>query len=126
MAMSSNKSVMLRKLDGSLRTQLELPRQPSEGCLLLRKLHGRLRSQLELPRQPSEGCSIGALEPAGSDELMRVVFGSHTLQIRTPLASGAGTWAQLSPSSNLEHNIWNGLGFISDPFRKRFRDTIWS
>ena len=24
----------LRKLDGSLRTQLELPRQPSEGCLL--------------------------------------------------------------------------------------------
>ena len=27
-------SVKLRKLDGSLRTQLELPRQPSEGCLL--------------------------------------------------------------------------------------------
>ena len=26
--------VLLRKLDGSLRTQLELPRQPSEGCLL--------------------------------------------------------------------------------------------
>ena len=27
----------------------------------LRKLHGRLRSQLELPRKPSEGCRIGAL-----------------------------------------------------------------
>ena len=27
-------ALLLRKLDGSLRTQLELPRQPSEGCLL--------------------------------------------------------------------------------------------
>ena len=33
------------------------------GRVQLRKLHGRLRSQLELPRQPSEGCSIGALGP---------------------------------------------------------------
>ena len=30
----------------------------STVCLMLRKLHGRLRSQLELPRQPSEGCLL--------------------------------------------------------------------
>ena len=30
----ASQAEFLRKLDGSLRTQLELPRQPSEGCLL--------------------------------------------------------------------------------------------
>ena len=33
-------------------------------------LHRRLRSQLELPRQPSEGCSIGALGPVERGEGM--------------------------------------------------------
>ena len=91
------------------------PRNPVYLCLQkLRKLHGRLRSQLELPRQPSEGCSIGALGPAGEDELMRVVFGGHTLH-NERLLERVGT--TLVPT---------GPGLISAPFRRRFRDSFWS
>ena len=65
---------------------------------------------------PSWSCRVSHPH-AGPDELMRVVFGGTTLQIQTPLASGAGTWAQLCPRSNLEH-IWDGLGLITEAGRE--------
>ena len=55
--------------------------------------------------------SIGALEPAGEDELMRVVFGWHTLQDGR-LLDRVGT--TLVPT---------GSGLISGPFRRRFRES---
>ena len=58
--------------------------------------------------------TVGALGPAGEDELMRVVFGCITLQ-NGRLLKGVGT--PLSAP---------GFGLISGPFRRRFRDSFWS
>ena len=66
--------------------------------LRLRKLDGSLRTQLELPRQPSEGCSVGALGPVVYlDRLWSRRRRSNIIKIDVgPLPLGAG---QLVPSA---------------------------
>ena len=57
---------------------------------------------------------VGALEPAGPDELMRVAYGRHTLHNERLLERVGIT------------RVPTGSGFISGPFRRRLRNAFWS
>ena len=100
----------------------------------LRKLHGRLRSQLELPRQPSEGCllfwfflELWDLCRAGTGSGLG--WGGQTSLImmdgRSPgeLCQACG---HVTFGLTLASSWGSGFGFISGPFRRRFRDSFWS
>ena len=100
----------LRKLDGSLRTQLELPRQPSEGCLLFWFF-------LELWNLVRLGTGSG---PGGGGQTSLKLMDGRSLAPVPHSCPHVTFGLTLAPS-------WRtGLGPISGPFWRRFWDSFWS
>ena len=105
----------------------------NKSMCCLRKLDGSLRTQLELPRQPSEGCSVGALGPGEhGDRLWSRRRGSNTIKIDGwPLPGPCG------PTLSARH-FWTHFGsllgiqfgthfcFISEAVSGPILELIWS
>ena len=102
------------------RIRMAAPRMRCANSVFrLRKLHGRLRSQLDLPRKPSEGCSIGALGLlASGDRFLSRIGGSNIIDNELDLRGASAppptlpcerlpTWSLRLGTNNAEDDMHN-------------------